>query len=88
MKFLSVIQLVLELPVTPNISSPLIVYAGSTIKLLSELLKVIPKENVAVHFHDTYGQALANIVVALQVALPIECNMSDEVDMVLSLGSM
>jgi hydroxymethylglutaryl-CoA lyase len=41
--------------------------AGSTDKLLSHILtnSNIPKETLAVHFHDTYGQALANIYVAL-----------------------
>jgi hydroxymethylglutaryl-CoA lyase len=29
----------------------------------------VPVEKVAVHFHDTYGQALPNIHVALQVCL-------------------
>jgi isopropylmalate/homocitrate/citramalate synthase len=42
--------------------------AGSTEKLLGHLLKNpnIKAETLAVHFHDTYGQALANIYVALQ----------------------
>ena len=41
---------------------------GSTATLLGLLLKNknIPVEKLAVHFHDTYGQALANIYVALQ----------------------
>jgi len=41
--------------------------AGSTDRLLTKLLKKVPVEKVAVHFHDTYGQALPNIHVALQV---------------------
>jgi len=40
--------------------------AGSTERLLSLLLKDIKAEKLAVHFHDTYGQALANIAIALQ----------------------
>jgi hydroxymethylglutaryl-CoA lyase len=40
--------------------------AGSTQRLLAHLLKDIPASKLAVHFHDTYGQALANIYVALQ----------------------
>lgn len=36
-----------------------------TQKLLTTVLKNIPTEKLAVHFHDTYGQALANIYVAL-----------------------
>ncbi|MFT4075037.1 MAG: hydroxymethylglutaryl-CoA lyase [Asticcacaulis sp.] len=34
-------------------------------RLLDVILKVIPAEKLAVHFHDTYGQALANILTAL-----------------------
>eukprot|EP00514_Thraustochytrium_sp_LLF1b_P011068 CAMPEP_0184558764 /NCGR_PEP_ID=MMETSP0199_2-20130426/46084_1 /TAXON_ID=1112570 /ORGANISM="Thraustochytrium sp., Strain LLF1b" /LENGTH=328 /DNA_ID=CAMNT_0026956033 /DNA_START=260 /DNA_END=1249 /DNA_ORIENTATION=+ len=40
--------------------------AGSTAGLLQHLQKVAPVDQLAVHFHDTYGQALANILVALQ----------------------
>jgi hydroxymethylglutaryl-CoA lyase len=40
--------------------------AMKTQLLLDDILKHIPKEKVAVHFHDTYGQALSNILVALQ----------------------
>lgn len=35
--------------------------------MLEAVLSVIPREAVAVHFHDTYGQALANILISLQV---------------------
>jgi hydroxymethylglutaryl-CoA lyase len=34
-------------------------------RLLDEVLDVTPVEKVGVHFHDTYGQAIANTVVAL-----------------------
>ena len=34
--------------------------------LLSTLLTQLPADKLAVHMHDTYGQALANILVALQ----------------------
>lgn len=37
-----------------------------TDQLLKTLLIDIPPDQLAVHFHDTYGQALANIVIALQ----------------------
>lgn len=40
--------------------------AGSTARLIRTLLEVAPPEKLAVHFHDTYGQALANIYVALE----------------------
>ena len=37
-----------------------------TEQLLKVLLEDIPADKLAVHFHDTYGQALANILIALQ----------------------
>ncbi|WP_127781959.1 hydroxymethylglutaryl-CoA lyase [Rhodococcus sp. X156] len=37
---------------------------GQVVAVLEEL--PVPREAVAVHFHDTYGQALANTLVALQ----------------------
>ena len=39
---------------------------SSTQKLLNTLFKKISPKKLAVHFHDTYGQALANIYVALE----------------------
>ena len=44
---------------------------GQTAQLLSTLLKTIPASKLAVHFHDTYGQALANILVALQNGISV-----------------
>lgn len=40
---------------------------GSMARMLDEVLKVVPAEIVSVHCHDTYGQALANILKALEV---------------------
>lgn len=41
--------------------------AGTTMRLLEELDgAAVDFENLAVHFHDTYGQALANILVAVE----------------------
>lgn len=40
--------------------------AGSMQRLLAELLPRFKPEQLAVHCHDTYGQALSNILVALQ----------------------
>lgn len=40
--------------------------AGSTQRLLETLLAHIPARQLALHCHDTYGQALANILVGLQ----------------------
>lgn len=35
-------------------------------RLLDEVLELVPVDLVGVHFHDTYGQAVANTVVALE----------------------
>lgn len=40
---------------------------GSMHKLLQVVLAAVPAQCIAVHCHDTYGQALPNILVALQV---------------------
>jgi hydroxymethylglutaryl-CoA lyase len=40
---------------------------GSFRELLQTVSKVVPVEALAVHCHDTYGQALANIHCALEV---------------------
>jgi isopropylmalate/homocitrate/citramalate synthase len=39
---------------------------GSTSRLLEEVTQVVPVEKLAGHFHDTYGQALPNILMSLQ----------------------
>jgi hydroxymethylglutaryl-CoA lyase len=44
---------------------------GSTAALLSTLLTQLPADKLAVHMHDTYGQALANILVALQQGVAV-----------------
>ncbi|KAK2506702.1 hypothetical protein MC885_017681 [Smutsia gigantea] len=40
---------------------------GSMKRMLESVMKEIPPRALAVHCHDTYGQALANILTALQV---------------------
>lgn len=40
---------------------------GSMKRMLESVIKEIPPSALAVHCHDTYGQALANILTALQV---------------------
>lgn len=40
--------------------------AGTTNALLNHLLSQLPAEKLALHCHDTYGQALTNIFVGLQ----------------------
>ena len=42
---------------------------GKTKTLLERVSKSVPIEKLAVHFHDTYGQALANIYAALQMGV-------------------
>lgn len=40
---------------------------GSMSEMLEVVSREVPVSALAVHCHDTYGQALANILVALQV---------------------
>jgi hydroxymethylglutaryl-CoA lyase len=49
---------------TVGVGTPMAVKA-----MLSEVINVVPVEKLAVHFHDTYGQALANIFSALQLGV-------------------
>ena len=44
---------------------------GTVNKLLDAVQAVVPVEKTAVHFHDTYGQALANIYVSLEHGIHI-----------------
>lgn len=39
--------------------------------MLLAVIAVVPIEKLAVHFHDTYGQSLPNILVSLQVSKQI-----------------
>lgn len=40
-------------------------------RLLAEVTKHIPTESIAVHCHDTYGQALANILTAIEMGVSV-----------------
>lgn len=42
---------------------------GKTKSLIEKVKNFVPIENIAVHFHDTYGQALANIYAALEMGV-------------------
>ena len=42
---------------------------ASIIKMLEAVMLHVPVENLALHCHDTYGQALANIYAALQLGV-------------------
>ncbi len=45
--------------------------AASVQKMLQAVTARVPKEHLAVHFHDTYGQALTNIYTALQNGIAV-----------------
>lgn len=51
---------------TVGVGTPLAVKS-----MLDEVIKVVPVEKLAVHFHDTYGQALANIYSALEEGVSV-----------------
>ncbi|HUN52100.1 MAG TPA: hydroxymethylglutaryl-CoA lyase [Candidatus Sulfotelmatobacter sp.] len=40
-------------------------------KLIEACAEVVPLEKLGVHFHDTYGQALANILMALEMGVAV-----------------
>lgn len=45
--------------------------AGRARALLRSVLESVPAEKLAVHYHDTYGQAIANILVSLEAGIRI-----------------
>uniref|UniRef100_A0A0D6R5S6 hydroxymethylglutaryl-CoA lyase n=1 Tax=Araucaria cunninghamii TaxID=56994 RepID=A0A0D6R5S6_ARACU len=42
---------------------------GTIIPMLEAVMAVVPADKLAVHFHDTYGQSLANILISLQMGI-------------------
>ncbi|ETP22839.1 hypothetical protein, variant [Phytophthora nicotianae CJ01A1] len=44
---------------------------ASTLAMLQATKQVVPVDRLAVHFHDTYGQALSNILIALQEGIAV-----------------
>ncbi|XP_019468761.1 3-hydroxymethyl-3-methylglutaryl-CoA lyase, cytoplasmic isoform X4 [Meleagris gallopavo] len=44
---------------------------GSMKRMLEAVMKEIPLSALAVHCHDTYGQALANILTAIQMGVAV-----------------
>ncbi|CAL9755481.1 unnamed protein product [Musa acuminata subsp. burmannicoides] len=44
---------------------------GTVIPMLEAAMSLIPIDKLAVHFHDTYGQSLSNILVALQMGISV-----------------
>ncbi|THF97010.1 hypothetical protein TEA_029732 [Camellia sinensis var. sinensis] len=43
--------------------------SGNVLPLLEAVMAVVPVEKLSVHFHDTYGQSLPNILVSLQMGI-------------------
>lgn len=44
---------------------------GSVLPMLEAVMEVVHTKSIAVHFHDTYGQALTNIFLALQMGINV-----------------
>lgn len=44
---------------------------GTMRRMLDEVTKVVPAKDLAVHCHDTYGQALSNILVSLDYGIRV-----------------
>lgn len=44
---------------------------ASVLAMLQHVTGLVPIDKLAVHFHDTYGQALANILAALQAGIAV-----------------
>jgi len=44
---------------------------GGAVAMIEAVATKLPKERLAVHFHDTYGQALANILAALESGVAV-----------------
>ncbi|XP_027845921.2 hydroxymethylglutaryl-CoA lyase, mitochondrial isoform X2 [Aphis gossypii] len=44
---------------------------GSIRAMLQEVMEIVPVENLALHCHDTYGQALSNILTALEMGISV-----------------
>jgi hydroxymethylglutaryl-CoA lyase len=42
---------------------------GKAARMIETVAVAVPRERLAVHFHDTYGQALANILAALDLGI-------------------
>jgi hydroxymethylglutaryl-CoA lyase len=39
--------------------------------MIERVVAVVPRERLAVHFHDTYGQALANVLASLELGVAV-----------------
>ena len=65
-------------PPPPSPSSPItLLFIGSMAAMLQEVTAALPVSCLAVHCHDTYGQALSNILIALQVGVRARARWKD-----------
>ncbi|XP_061963115.1 hydroxymethylglutaryl-CoA lyase, mitochondrial-like isoform X2 [Populus nigra] len=62
-----VLFVIMKLPSLP--ASFQFLFVGTVIPMLEAVIDVVPIEKLAVHFHDTYGQALSNILASLQMGI-------------------
>ncbi|KAK9123328.1 hypothetical protein Sjap_012930 [Stephania japonica] len=46
-------------------------HRSTVVPMLEAVMAVVPVEKLAVHFHDTYGQSLSNILISLQMGISI-----------------
>jgi hydroxymethylglutaryl-CoA lyase len=44
---------------------------GKCVAMVEAVAAVVPREKIAVHFHDTYGQALANILACMERGITV-----------------
>ncbi|MGE0658100.1 MAG: hydroxymethylglutaryl-CoA lyase [Reyranellaceae bacterium] len=44
---------------------------GKCVAMVDAVAAVVPREKIAVHFHDTYGQALANILACMERGITV-----------------
>ncbi|MGE0152510.1 MAG: hydroxymethylglutaryl-CoA lyase [Reyranellaceae bacterium] len=44
---------------------------GKCVAMVEAVAAVVPREKIAVHFHDTYGQALANILACMERGIAV-----------------
>ncbi|CAO2180314.1 unnamed protein product [Urochloa humidicola] len=44
---------------------------GTVVPMLEAIMSAVPVEKLAVHFHDTYGQSLSNILISLQMGVSV-----------------
>ncbi len=45
--------------------------AGKIRRVIDAVAKEVPRENIAMHFHDTYGQGVANVLASLEEGISV-----------------